>query len=136
MCHHQRSKKTFRNYFLVNKSNYMHFYEYFRLELFCRKLNLELTCHHKGSKKTFRIQFLVHKSESMGFYELFYTNMNFELTYYQQRSKKKPFEFFVWSISRFLYNFIKIFGQNFFVGNRTSNKRVNTRRPKTSFKMR
>ena len=51
-------------------------------------------------------------------------------------SKKKPFEFIVWAISRNLYNFVKIFAQNFFVGNRISNKRVTTRRRKTSFKMR
>ena len=56
-CDLQRSKKTFRNYFLVHNSKYMYFYGYFRLELFCRKLNLERTCHHQGLKRSFEFSF-------------------------------------------------------------------------------
>ena len=47
----------------------MDFYEKFRREIFCKKLNFEQTCHNQGSKKIFQFQFLVNELKSMYFYE-------------------------------------------------------------------
>ena len=59
----------------------------------------------------------------------------FEQTcHYQGLKKTFPIQFLIdkWN----LCTFMKIFAQNFFVGNRISNKAVTTRRRKPSFKMR
>ena len=68
-------KKPFRIQFLVNKSKSMHYYEKFRQEIFCRKLNFEQICHLQGLGKTFQIQFLVNKSKSMHFYKKFFSEI-------------------------------------------------------------
>ena len=49
----------------------MRFYEKYRYEIYCKKLNFEQMNHHQGSKKIIRIQFLVNESKSMHFYEKF-----------------------------------------------------------------
>ena len=70
----------------------MHFYEYFYLDLFCRKLNMEQTCHYQGSKKIFQ-----NEVKSLDIYEkfrwkIFCRKLNFKQTCHYHGSKETEFE--------------------------------------------